>query len=319
MNGEHPQGPAGPPKSGEVAAATPDEPAKGMGSAYKRAFVSGLGTILPTIVTLWVLSAAYNFVSNSIASPLSATIKEGFLVQTSFGNEVAVAVFDVEESVITPTKMSNPPTVAEKKEEAARIVALRAAIDEHYPEWFGLLAAVVVVFAIGFLVASLIGQRLVGILEGALARLPLIRSIYPSAKQVVEFFLAAEESRKSFQTVVACQWPRAGYWSVGFVTSGGLKNVSDANDGKRFVHVFLPNSPTPMTGYVVLAPIDELVVLDMTVEQGFRYLLSAGVIIPPGQELPGMTAAEATRPSGRMVASSSRLPEKAGEAGDAAS
>jgi len=269
-------------------------------SPYKRAFVAGLGTILPTIVTLWILGAAYNFIDDSIARPLSETIKT-FLVTTSVGNDVAYVVLDVDESLTEPIDMSTPPLASDLAREAERQRKLGEQVDERYPAWFGLVAAVIVIFAIGFLVAGLLGQRLVAVMEGALVRLPLIRAIYPSAKQVVDFFLAAEESRKSFSKVVAVQWPRSGYWAVGFVTSGGLQEVQAANDGRMFVHVFVPNSPTPMTGYVFLAPVDELIFLSMTVDQAFRYLLSAGVILPPGQEVPMNEEMMATSKSSRLL------------------
>lgn len=251
-------------------------------STYKRAFLTGLAAILPTILTLWILSAAYRFVDDSIARPISVAVKNG-LAETATGNRIAEALLDVDTSLTRPAPISTPPSREEEVREKARMEALRKAVEERYPLWFGLLAAVVVVFGIGFAVASLIGQRLVALAEQAVSRLPVVRAIYPPAKQIVDFFLQAEKSRQTFSKVVAVQWPRAGYWAVGFVTSEGLRDVSAAAEGRRFVNVFVPNAPTPMTGYVVLAPEAELIPLSMSVDEAFRYLISGGVIVPPGQ------------------------------------
>ena len=251
-------------------------------STYKRAFLTGLAAILPTILTLWILSAAYSFVDDSIARPISVAVKNG-LAETATGNRIAEALLDVDTSLTRPAPISTPPSREEEAREKARMEALRKAVEERYPLWFGLLAAVVVVFGIGFAVASLVGQRLVALAEQAVSRLPVVRAIYPPAKQIVDFFLQAEKSRQTFSKVVAVQWPRAGYWAVGFVTSEGLREVSAAAEGRRFVNVFVPNAPTPMTGYVVLAPEAELIPLSMSVDEAFRYLISGGVIVPPGQ------------------------------------
>ncbi|MHC4264866.1 MAG: DUF502 domain-containing protein [Planctomycetota bacterium] len=106
---------------------------------------------------------------------------------------------------------------------------------------------------------------------------PLLRRVYPYVKQITDFFLteeehrkkfsrvvAEEEHRKKFSRVVAVEYPRKGVWSIGFVTGSGIQKVSDTVE-EEFLTVLIPNSPTPVTGYVILVPKEQTIPLDMTV------------------------------------------------------
>jgi uncharacterized membrane protein len=145
----------------------------------------------------------------------------------------------------------------------------------------GVLLILVGCMFVGFVVTSLIGRRIFAGIEGWLARLPLVRTIYPPIKQVTDFFLTRRT--RPFSDVVAVEYPRRGTYSLGFVTGAGLKDVRD-DDGNQMVSVFIPSSPTPMTGYVILVPASELKSLSMTVDDALRFTISAGVLAPRGEE-----------------------------------
>jgi uncharacterized membrane protein len=108
-------------------------------------------------------------------------------------------------------------------------------------------------------------------------RFPIIRFIYPLFRQVTDFVFS--ERRLQFQTVVAIEYPRRGIWSIGFLTGHGFDAI-ERRVGQRLVSVFVPSSPTPMTGYLVFIPEEDVRPISITVEEAFRLVLSGGVIRP---------------------------------------
>jgi uncharacterized membrane protein len=91
--------------------------------------------------------------------------------------------------------------------------------------------------------------------------------------------LTREEKKKMFSRVVAVEYPRKGIWSIGLVTGSGIKRVVD-NAKREFLTVLIPTSPTPFTGFVIMVPKKQTIELDMTIEEAFRFAVSAGVIAP---------------------------------------
>ena len=145
----------------------------------------------------------------------------------------------------------------------------------------GFVLAIVGVCFIGAFLASFAGRTIWHITEKAFARIPLIKKVYPNIKQITDFVLAKKEM--SFNKVVAVQYPRKGIWSIALVTGKGLKKITDAMN-QEFLTVFVPTSPTPFTGYVIVTPKAETIELDMTVEEALRFTVSAGVISPAERE-----------------------------------
>ena len=143
----------------------------------------------------------------------------------------------------------------------------------------GFLIALVAVCIIGAILASVVGKTLWRFIERFIMNTPLLRRVYPYVKQITDFFLTEEEHKKKYSQVVAVEYPRKGIWSIGFVTGSGIQKVSDTVQ-EEFLTVLIPNSPTPVTGYVILVPKEQTIPLDMTVEEAFRFAVSAGVITP---------------------------------------
>ena len=134
---------------------------------------------------------------------------------------------------------------------------------------------------IGDRLASDVGRTLWHIFEKALMRMPILKKVYPHIKQVTEFFLTKE--KLAFTRVVAFEYPRKGTWSIGMVTGSGLKKL--AQEKKRdFLTIFLPTSPTPFTGYIILVPKEEVIDLNITIEEALRFTISGGVITPTEQQ-----------------------------------
>ena len=144
---------------------------------------------------------------------------------------------------------------------------------------FGIILAISILLLTGMMAANLFGRRLVDFWEAILNRIPLVRSIYNSVKQISTTIL--DSGSKSFRKVVILQYPRKGVWSIGFLTN---ENVSADLEGvdKKLVAVFVPTTPNPTSGFIIMAPREDITELDMTVEEGFKFIISMGVIIPDG-------------------------------------
>ncbi|PCH66029.1 MAG: hypothetical protein COC04_00385 [Gammaproteobacteria bacterium] len=145
----------------------------------------------------------------------------------------------------------------------------------------GVVLAVVLVLATGMIVANLLGRRIVSAWESLLARIPLVRSLYAGIKQVMEAVLATDA--KSFRKVLLIEYPRKGVWSLAFMTSDNLGEVQ-AKTRTDVISVFIPTTPNPTSGFVLMVPSEDVVHLDMSVEEGLKMIISMGVVVPTWQK-----------------------------------
>jgi uncharacterized membrane protein len=252
--------------------ATSDEDVPG---TYRRVFFRGLATLLPAILTLWVFASIYAFIDNKIAAPIADFIKTS-LEETETGNRIAVSVFDLPSDL--KTRVVQDGSAQARNAEIRRKEDLKQYVEQKFPSWVGFLLAVVAVFIVGFFIASFIGRTLWSLFEDGVMHVPIVKSIYPGAKQMVEFFLKSEESRRSWSAVVAVEYPRKGIWAIGYITGPGIDRIEE-RQGEVMRTVFLPASPT-MAGYVISVPEKEIVPLEMTVDEAIRFTISGGVVRP---------------------------------------
>lgn len=149
----------------------------------------------------------------------------------------------------------------------------------HIPGLGAVLTAVIV-FVTGMIVTNLFGQQLFNIGERILQRIPLVRSIYASVKQVTESMFS---SGKSFRKVVLVEYPRKGMWSLAFQTGAGAEEIRDKT-GREITNVFIPTTPNPTSGFFLMVPREDVVELDMSVDDGLKMLLSVGVVVPESKK-----------------------------------
>jgi len=152
----------------------------------------------------------------------------------------------------------------------------------------GLLVAVFVLILIGFLTANFLGRSFLNFGERIVARMPVVRSIYNALKQIIETVLA--QSSSSFREVVLVEYPRRDIWAIAFVTSEAKGQVADLDD-EAMISVFLPTTPNPTSGFLLFVPKKDLKFLDMSVEDGVKLVISAGMIWP-SDELPEASSPE---------------------------
>ncbi|WP_423062911.1 DUF502 domain-containing protein [Candidiatus Paracoxiella cheracis] len=139
----------------------------------------------------------------------------------------------------------------------------------------GFLFTIIVIFLTGLLIANFIGNRLVEGWEKLLAKIPLIRSIYMAVKQVTHAFV--QPKGESFRKVLLVEYPRKGLWSIGFQTASQFKGIPLEHE---MLAVFIPTTPNPTSGFLILAPKEDTIVLSMTVEEAFKVIISLGVMMP---------------------------------------
>jgi uncharacterized membrane protein len=144
----------------------------------------------------------------------------------------------------------------------------------------GLVLTAIVVLVTGMVVTNLFGKQLFTVGERLLARIPLVRSIYASVKQVTESLFS---SGKSFRKVVLVEYPRRGIWSLAFQTGSGADEIS-RKTGQEIVNIFIPTTPNPTSGFFLMVPRADVIELDMTVDQGLKMLLSVGVVVPEARK-----------------------------------
>lgn len=145
----------------------------------------------------------------------------------------------------------------------------------------GLVATLVLIMLVGILATNLLGRRVVKAFDRLMLRIPLIKSIYGSARQLLDAF---NQETTSFQRVVAVEYPRSGVFTVGFVTSEAatLKPGRGGKPMPGYTLVFLPTTPNPTSGWLAAVPEDQVLPLDMTIEDGVKLIVSGGLVVPPG-------------------------------------
>ncbi len=142
----------------------------------------------------------------------------------------------------------------------------------------GLVLSGVVLLVTGMIMTNLMGRSMVGLWEGLLARIPVVRAIYSASKQLTETLFSG--SGKSFRKVVMVRYPHADSWTLAFLTGDGLPEAN-AKTGHNLVNVFVPTTPNPTSGFFLMVPREEILELDMSVDAGIKLILSAGAVLPP--------------------------------------
>lgn len=153
---------------------------------------------------------------------------------------------------------------------------------EYYPGSYlpgiGIIIAVTFFIIVGWFATNFLGRLLIRIAEYIVDRVPVIRNLYSAIKQIFETVMASKS--QAFREVVMLEYPRKGVWSIGFVTGRTEGEVQTVTQNET-INVFVPTTPNPTSGYLLFVPRKELIYLNMTVEEGVKLVVSAGIITPP--------------------------------------
>lgn len=257
-------------------------------SDFRQFFYRGLTVLLPSVLTIWILFQAYRFVDQNIAQPINGICRVVVIrsMPLIYRDETKrpdwYNVNDEERLAERDRRRANKQPKLEDKDLDADIRkrALSAWWQLHW--WLNLIGlgvAVILFYLAGRILGGFLGRKLTHRVERILSRLPIFKQVYPYVKQVVEFLLG--EPKIELKRVGLVEYPRSGIWSLGFITGKPAQPWQDAA-GQELLTLFIPSSPTPITGYTITVPRQDVVELDITPEEAFRFTVSGGVLTPGG-------------------------------------
>ena len=139
-----------------------------------------------------------------------------------------------------------------------------------------IIISIILITFIGWLSLSFIGKKLLEIFNNILKRIPILRTIYSAFEQMLDIFTKSDENKKN---VVLVEYPRKGSWAVGFATKENKSEISNKSK-QNLLNVFVPTTPNPTSGFLLMFPKEEVIYLDMSFEEASRFIVSAGSAEP---------------------------------------
>jgi uncharacterized membrane protein len=174
----------------------------------------------------------------------------------------------------------------------------------------GLVIAIIIITMIGFMTASFVGRSVVNLGERILNRMPLVRNIYSGLKQIFQTVLSGKTG--SFTKAGLLEYPRKGLWAIVFIATETKGEVDTrlSRKGDSTVSVFLPTTPNPTSGFLLFVPKSDIIILDMTVEEAAKLVISAGLVAPEHRQ--GGIAAPGFQIEGKKEAVAEQVLEMVG-------
>lgn len=282
---------------------------------FRQAVARGLAVISPPLFTVlifaWVISATDRYVLQTVTGwardvlvwrLTQGDVRENLLPgdstkRTAFSE--GRQYYRLEDDKFVPQRVydyvrehrTEEPLPTTTKGVYSRYVDL-VYLRPYYTIPFFIALFVLVLYLLGKFMAAGIGRFFVHRLERGVHRLPLVRNVYSSVKQVSDFLFT--EPDIEYTRVVAVEYPRKGIWSLGLVTGESMLDIRAAAN-EPILSVLVPTSPMPVTGFTVTVRKSETVDLNITIDQAFQFIVSCGVVVPP-QQLQQMQAAGAALP-----------------------
>ena len=264
---------------------------------FRQAILRGLGVVLPPLLTIALFFWAWSLVESYVLGPVDWAART--LVVT-----VIADISDVKSDTAAKEvdRKYIPQDIYDAVQESPGNVDLmlklahdQASAHEIYHRYVRLVYlqpwAVIIIFMIlftislyfiGEVLAARVGRGLFNLFEKIINRIPLIRNVYSSVKQVTDFIVGDREQEVEFNQVVAVQYPSQGIWSIGFVTGSTMRTLHEKH-AEPFVSVLMPTSPMPATGFTISVPISQTVDLNITMDQAIQFIVSCGVVVPRTQ------------------------------------
>jgi len=153
-------------------------------------------------------------------------------------------------------------------------------LSEHRVRGLGVLLTLAILLLVGAVASNFVGKRLLGWGDAVVRRIPVVRSIYSSVKQVSDTLFS--ENGNAFRTAVLIEWPRPNSWTIAFVTGTPGAEVLEHLGGGEYLGVYVPTTPNPTGGYFVMLKRSDCIELKMSVDDALKYIVSMGVVVPGG-------------------------------------
>lgn len=151
------------------------------------------------------------------------------------------------------------------------------ALTGHYVPGIGALLTVLIVLVTGMIATNFFGKRILLFWEALLSRVPVVKSIYYSVKQVSDTLFS--DSGQAFRKALLVQYPRKGCWTIAFQTGHPGGDVARHLPGEH-ISVYVPTTPNPTSGFFLMMPVSEVIELEMSVDEALKYIISMGVVVP---------------------------------------
>ncbi len=221
----------------------------------RKYFLGGLLILIPIFLTVWIVEKLFLLFSGVLARPIASLVADSEIL-----------------------------------EQPIPLLGWAEARVEHLIPLLSLIVLVVLIIATGAIARNFLGSRVVSLGEGLLSRIPIIRRIYLAVQQISQAFLS--DRQDAFRRAVMLEYPRQGIWSVGFVTSDSEGELVHGTATEPYYHVFLPTTPNPTSGFLLIVPKSQCRDLDMPVDEALKLVISGGAVIPGG--LPATNAGRST-------------------------
>ena len=278
---------------------------------FRRAVLAGLGVLLPPLLTLALFLWAWSLVESYVLDPVDwaarstvvafiADVHEESpkkITSSEIGNsEVKTGLIDGTAFVQLSTTQWIPrqiyrsvmsdPGDTDLSQANANDVYLRFVRLNYLKRPVVIVVFlclfVIVLYVLGKFLAAGIGRITLRLFERVINRVPIIRNVYSSVKQVTDFLFTEREME--FNRVVAVQYPSQGIWSIGFVTGESMQSLHDSI-GEPVLSVLMPTSPMPATGFTITVPKSRTIDLGITVDQAIQFVVSCGVVVPINEQV----------------------------------
>jgi len=212
-------------------------------TGIRRSFGAGVIFLVPLLLTVWIIEQLFNLLSGVLYGPVSLI----------FGG-------------------------AEGLENSLPLLGWSGLRVEHLVPVLSILALLLIIFLLGLVARNVLGARALNFGERVLARIPIIRRVYLAVSQISEAFLSNKKG--AFKRAVLFEYPRPGMWSVGFVTNDEASNALQNMPPDDYYFIFLPTTPNPTSGFMLIVPQKDCVDLAMPVEDALKLIISGGAVNP---------------------------------------
>ena len=282
---------------------------------FRRAVLRGLGIVLPPLLTIILFLWGWNLISRYVLEPMETVAQHVIVwaisdIRNEEPNSIEVASYrqlnngqwipsNVYDAVKTDPGKYDLRTAHDYYDRYVRIGPLKRTTV--IPLFLSIF--VLTLYLLGKSLAAGMGRWIWASFEALIQRLPVIRNVYSSVKQVTDFVFS--EQQIEFNRVVAVEYPRKGIWSIGFVTGESMLDIRSAAN-EPILSVLMPTSPMPATGFTVTLRKSETIDLDLTVDQAIQFVVSCGVVVPLHQQykddvMGKISAAVAARETPRLM------------------
>jgi len=278
---------------------------------FRRAVLRGLAVLLPPLLTVVIFLWVWNTVTNYLLAPSESLAhrlivkqyQKNILKADDFpGNQLIEGRATLDGIVYQQLKdkrfvrlvdyeyLAKELGFEPKIESASKFY--QVFVEHKFLQWyivipFFLCVFLLVLYLLGKFLAAGVGRFFWMQFERLINRLPVIRNVYSSVKQVTDFMFSEREIE--YTRVVAVEYPRKGIWTVAMVTGESLLDIRSAAN-EPVLSVLIPTSPMPFTGFTVTVKKSETIDLNITIDQAFQFVVSCGVVVPSQQELPDNSA-----------------------------